>query len=147
MSRRYNHTDKVLDLEGNEIPDNAQAKPPAPGQPASTPPALTMRALAMMALNQTPPNAPAEKKARVFTLSTKFYRGKYAKLSVDEAALLKELGGNTLNAMAYGRLCEWLEGTPQFVETEDDEPEDDDEPVVKAAEEAVAGVDSGEKSN
>lgn len=115
---RLNHADVVLDFEGNPVRD----RPPSPDYPDPKP--VTFRDVAMMALNSVPADIGAERKARVFALATKFYRGKFVKLTSEEATLLKECGGEGLTPLAFGRLCEWVEGEPQTVGTDDDSDDD-----------------------
>lgn len=113
---RLNHADVVLTYEGIPMlndPDPEKAEP------------VTFHDLAMVALSYTEPDTGAERKSKIFGLSLKFYKGKFVKLTVDEAALLKDQGGKALSAIAFGRLCEWLEGqTPVVASDEDDDIED-----------------------
>jgi hypothetical protein len=118
---RLNHSTAVLDLEGTPIPDVNGPKD-SDGKPRP----MNMRSLVMIALNSAAPQLPVERKVRVFEISTKFYKGKYVKLTVDERTFIKEIGGPTMTPMAYGRLCEWLEGNEQFVATDEDDGDDDD---------------------
>lgn len=112
---RLNHSVVIVDFIGNPMKSGEND--------------LTFRDLVIMTINNGDPNERigAEKKAKIFGLCTKFYRGKFVNLTVDEAALIKERAGELATPMAYGRLCEWLEGEEQFMATDVEESEGENE--------------------
>lgn len=128
---RLNHQDIILDFEGNPVPFT--------NEPGSAP--STFRDLAMVALTYNSPDLAAEKKSRMFGMSHKFYQGKFARLTVEEGSLLKEMAGHTLTPLAYGRLCEWVEGRPQFVGTDNGDPDEDEGDTEGDVKGDVEGVD------
>lgn len=112
---RLNHADVVLGYDGEPIIQNiGDDETPVRVQ-------ATFRDLSLIALGHVDPTMPAEKKARIFSLALKFHRGKFISLTVDEAALLKDMGGVALSPLAFGRLSEWLEGKPQTVASDEDD--------------------------
>lgn len=117
---RLDHSTPVLGFTGEELLNR--------DTPESAPRPLTFRDLVIMALNQTEAQEQmgAELKARIFGLSMKFYRGSKVSLTVDEAALIKERAGKQLSPLAYGRLCQWLEGEEQTVFGPDDGDDEED---------------------
>lgn len=112
---RLVHSEGVLDWEGK----------PVLGQDSKP---QTFRDLAVVCLNTFVQDEKlgSEMKARCFLISSKLYkRNKTVDLTVDELALIKERAGVILMPLAYGRICDWLEGNPQILEIEDeDEPEE-----------------------
>lgn len=111
---RLDHTEPVLGYDGERLRSRDNADSPERD--------LTFRDLAAMALGFADERDGAELKARIFGLALKFYRGNKVSLTVDEASLLKDRAGRALSAMAYGRLCQWVEGEPQVGgDAEDDD--------------------------
>lgn len=130
---RLNHQKKVLGFDGNPIP---QWKMDEVGRPERDSEGklinkgdLTFRDVAIMALAGQDPNETigAELKARLYGLTVKFYKGKHLNLTAEEGAMLKERAGKTLSTLAYGRLCEWVEGDDPALPSEDEFEGDDDE--------------------
>lgn len=113
---RLDHSQEVLNLDGTPLRQNDQV--------------LTFKDLAIHALGMENPQEQlgAEKKARCYQTTLKFLRGNKVKLTVEEAALIKERAGVTLGTLVYGRLCDWIEGKEPVVESD----EGDDEDVVKS---------------
>ena len=86
---------------------------------------LTMRDLAVRSLMAPSDVVTAENKARRFAVAQKFYRSsRKVDLTVDEAAFVKECAGEPLIALAFGRLCDWLEGKPQTIPDDEDGDEE-----------------------
>jgi len=84
---------------------------------------VTFRSMCIMALNTVADEERmgAEAKAKCYQLSLKFFKkGKEVDLTVDEATFIKERAGKILSALAYGRLCDWIEG----VDNDEDEVDD-----------------------
>lgn len=129
---QLNHSDKVLDFDGKPIPQwdtDELGRPKRDSEGGLINKGdLTMKAAAMMALNGQDPNETigAELKAKLFALTLKFYKGKKIKLTSEERVLLKERAGKTLSALAFGRLCEWVEGEPPALPTDEDDTDDED---------------------
>ena len=115
---KLDHTEVVLDFEGEPLKDNS----------TDTERDMTFRGLVMLALNnmERDERMGSEDKARCYHLCHKFFKGKTIKLTVDEAAFVKQRGGVILSALAFGRLSEWLEGNPQIVASESDEETDEE---------------------
>lgn len=105
---KLNHLEVVKDWEGNTIQSEGKD--------------LTYRELIVTAVNNVGPqeNMGAEAKARSYAISGKLYgKGKDVVLTVDERSFIKERAGIILSPLAYGRLCDWLEGdnsNPTIVE-------------------------------
>lgn len=118
---RLNHADAVLGFDGDPVYDSM----PTDEQP--DPPKLTFRGLAMMALTGVDAKAGAEEKAQAYAIQVKFFKGKFVKLTVDEAAFIKRAGEKALAPFGLGRLSEWLEGKPQTLATDEDDDLDDGE--------------------
>lgn len=112
---KFDHSAPVLDFEGKPMKREDES-----GQLQ----VLTYKDLAIMALNNVDPQEQmsADQKVRVYQISLKFYRSDKVTLTVEERAFIKERAGKTLTPLAYGRLCEWLEGEELAVVTnaEDD---------------------------
>jgi hypothetical protein len=108
---KLNHATAVLGFTGETLP--YRDSPDSEERP------LTFRDLAAMTLGHVDPQEPlgAEMKSRIFGLTMKFYgRNGKVDLTVEEAALIKERAGKALSSpLAYGRMCEWLEGNEQTV--------------------------------
>jgi hypothetical protein len=118
---KLRHDEVILDFEGEPAKFNvgSQENPLWSTQ--------TFRDLVLLSL--TGPSGDqlgAEGKARCYQVATKFLRGKAAKLTVDERAFVKERAGVVLNAFTYGRVCDWLEGNPQVVFSDDEDPVEDE---------------------
>lgn len=124
---KLDHSELVLDLEGKPIPQwdtNELGQPKTDGKGGLVSKGdLTMRDAAIAALSSQDPKETigAELKARIFSLSIKFYKGRKINLTIEEAALLKERAGGTLSMLVYGRLCEWLEGETPALPTDAEE--------------------------
>lgn len=111
---RLDHSEAVLDFNGDPIPNGPDGA------------VLTFKDLALSALSGPGPNENmgAEAKARCYQMSLKLLRGKHVKLTVDEAAFIKERAGVLLtSSLVYGRLCDWVEGNEQAVASDEDESE------------------------
>lgn len=52
----------------------------------------------------------AEQKAKIYQLSVKLYSNKEVDLTLDDRSFIKERAGKVLLPLAYGRICEILEG-------------------------------------
>lgn len=107
---KLHHDTVVLGFAGEEL--SYRDGPDAEPRP------LTFRDLAFIALDFLDPGEAMgpEMKGRIFGLTMKFFApGTILDLAVEDAALVKDRAGKALNPLAYGRLCEWLEGDPQRV--------------------------------
>lgn len=89
-------TKQILDYEGNPL-DGGTA---------------TYRSVISAALNNLEAGEQllAEQKARMYELSVKIFKSKEVKLSVEEAAFVKERVAKFFNPLVYGRVSDLLEG-------------------------------------
>ena len=125
------HTEEVLDYEGNPIPqheldeETRQLKRNEDGSLYNKG-NLTFRDLVMNTVNglvASDERLGAETKSKMFAIGVKMFRGNKVKFGTSEREFLKDRAGDILTPIAYGRLCQWLEGESQMGEdlTEEDE--------------------------
>ncbi len=111
---RLDHSAQVLDFAGQPLLHQDRE--------------LTFRDIVILSLNTVDDGEKmgAEAKAKCYQMTAKFFHGKRVKLTVDEAAFIKERAGVVITSpLAFGRLCEWLEGEPQALGSDEDEPDDE----------------------
>lgn len=108
-------TSPIKNLEGKAITDAQGVE-------------LTFRTLFYAALNNFKQDEvpTVETKAKCYALMQKLFKSKEVKITVDEAALLKERVGKLFSPLEYGRVCDLLDGN-------DDEAANDDKSGVEPA--------------
>lgn len=112
MAKKMDHSVMVVDLEGKPMVNG-------PGGPE-----LSMKDLIVFTMVNIDPKEGAETKAKAFALTQKFFRGKKVNLTTDECSFIKATAGKAMGVLAYGRLCEWLEGDEPFMASEDEDDAD-----------------------
>lgn len=99
---KLNVTQSVKEYDGTDIKDPATQKPAA------------LRLFLVNALNSNPepgqPPLTAEKKERIYRISTKLWAGNEVDLTADERAFIVERVGEAFGPLLYGRVSDLVMG-------------------------------------